>query len=299
MYSPDFSRRILAGCQSHLWLQRNDNLPIDTLLMLIKAALNGGRSRAEHPAIPITPTELAASAKESIAAGAGAIHFHVRGADGRESLEPEDVAEALNAIRAAVPGTPIGVSTGAWILRDAQLRHEAVSRWKVLPDFASVNFGEDGALPLAELLLCRGIGVEVGLSDIAGTQVFVASGVQLSHRQVIAEIMLSEADVFLPTGIGSRCLRVLLELFEPCAQAGLKTLEQIEGLLDAAGVDLPRVLHGVNQTAWDLIDAAAARGYGTRVGFEDILTLPDGKQAPGNAALVSEAYRRMSEPRSL
>jgi uncharacterized protein (DUF849 family) len=59
------------------------------------------------------------------------------------------------------------------------------------------------------------------------------------------------------------------------------------------------VLHGLNQTAWDLIDEAAARGYDTRVGFEDILTLPDGNQAPGNGALVAEAYRRMSNPRTL
>jgi uncharacterized protein (DUF849 family) len=267
--------------------------------MLIQAALNGGRTRAEHRAIPITPAELAASAKESVAAGAGAIHFHVRGRDGRESLAAEDVAKALNAIRAAVPGTPVGVSTGSWILRDAQLRHEAVSRWKVLPDFASVNFREEGALPLAELLICRGVGVEVGLSDVEGTEIFVASGVQLSHRQVVAEIMLSEADVFLPTGIGSRCLRILLEPFESSTEGAMKTLEQIEGLLDAGGVDLPRLLHGLNQTAWDMIDEAARRAYDTRVGFEDVLTLPDGRESPGNAALVTEAYGRMNQPQPL
>jgi uncharacterized protein (DUF849 family) len=267
--------------------------------MLIQAALNGGRTRTEHPAIPITPAELAASAKESAAAGAEAIHFHVRAPDGHESLDSEDVARALNTVRAAVPGTPVGISTGAWILRDAQLRHETVSRWKVLPDFASVNFKEEGALPLAELLLCRGIGVEVGLSDVVGTQVFVASGVQLSHQQVVAELMLSEAEVFLPTGIGSRCLRVLLEPFEPSTEAALKTLDHIEGMLDAAGVDLPRMLHGLNQTAWTLLDEAATRGYDARVGFEDILTLPDGKLAPSNAALVSEVVRRVSRPRAL
>jgi uncharacterized protein (DUF849 family) len=41
------------------------------------------------------------------------------------------------------------------------------------------------------------------------------------------------------------------------------------------------------------IDEAAKRGYDTRVGFEDILTLPDGKSAPDNGALVAEAMRRM------
>jgi uncharacterized protein (DUF849 family) len=92
---------------------------------------------------------------------------------------------------------------------------------------------------------------------------------------------------------------VLLEPFETSTEAALKTLEQIEGMLDAAGIDLPRVLHGLNETAWDLIDEAAVRGYDTRVGFEDILSLPDGKQARGNGALVAEAYRRMNRPQAL
>jgi uncharacterized protein (DUF849 family) len=236
--------------------------------MLIKAALNGGRTRAEHPAIPITPEELAVAARKSVAAGAGAIHFHVRGTDGRESLDPEDVTRALAAVRSAVPETPAGVSTGAWILGDVPRRHGAISEWKTLPDFASVNFREDGALPLAQLLLSRGVGVEVGLSDAEGTQVFVDSG-------------------FAP-----RCLRILIEPFESSIRASLKTLEQIETALDAANVKLPRILHGLNSTAWDLIDEAATRGYGTRVGFEDVLTLPDGRQVPDNAALVSEAVRR-------
>ena len=266
--------------------------------MLIKAALNGGRTRAEHPAIPVSPAELAASAKECVAAGAGSIHFHVRGAHGRESLDADDVASALTAARAAVPGTPIGISTGAWILRNANLRHHAVSQWTVLPDFASVNFKEEGALALADLLLSRGVGVEIGLSDAAGTQLFLESAVNLSDQPKPAEVPFSsgagvEAETFASKGLASRCLRILLEPFETSTEAALKTLQQIEALLDAAGVKLPRVLHGLNQTAWDLIDKAASRGYDTRVGFEDILTLPDGQTAAGNAALVSEAVRRM------
>jgi uncharacterized protein (DUF849 family) len=239
---------------------------------VIKAALNGGRTRAEHPGIPITPEELAAAAKESVGAGAGAIHLHVRGAGGREGLEPGDVAKALAVVRFAVSGTPVGVSTGAWILQNAQLRHETISRWTVLPDFASVNFKEEGALPLAELLLSRSVSVEVGLSDVSGTQAFVSSG------------------------LAPRCLRILLEPFESSTGAALKTLEQVEPVLDAAGVKLPVVFHGLNKTAWDLIDVAAARGYDTRVGFEDILTLPDGSNAPGNGALVAETVRRMRRP---
>jgi uncharacterized protein (DUF849 family) len=34
---------------------------------------------------------------------------------------------------------------------------------------------------------------------------------------------------------------------------------------------------------------AARRGHGTRIGFEDVLTLPDRSEAKGNGALVAEA----------
>lgn len=240
--------------------------------MIIKAALNGGRTRSEHPAIPITPQELAASAKESVAAGAGAIHFHVRGVDGRESLEPEDISRALAAVRSATSGTPTGVSTGAWILRDTKSRYETISRWKVLPDFASVNFNEDGAVPLAGLLLSLGVPIEAGLSDVKGSQVFVKSG------------------------LAPRCLRILVEALGQEERAALKTVEDIVQMLDRADIRIPRVLHGSDQLAWRLIDEAAARKYDTRVGLEDILTLPDGNPAPGNGALVAEAARRMCKP---
>ena len=236
---------------------------------MIKAALNGGRTRTEHPAIPITPEELAASAKECVAAGAGAIHFHVRGTDGRESLDLDDVGRAVSAVRAGVPETPVGVSTGAWILRNAALRQKTIGRWKILPDFASINFAEDGAVRLAELLLSLGVNVEAGLSDLSGTQRFVESG------------------------LAPRCLRLLIEPFETSVSAAIQTLKGIESALGRSGVGLPRVFHGLNATAWELIDVAAARGYDTRVGFEDILTLPDGSLAPNNGALVAEAARRM------
>ena len=54
--------------------------------LLLEAALNGGRSPAEHPAMPVSPTQLSAATAEAARAGARAVHFHVRGGDGRESL---------------------------------------------------------------------------------------------------------------------------------------------------------------------------------------------------------------------
>src|SRR2546426_8685056 len=89
---------------------------------LIQAAINGRRTRAEHPGVPTTPDQQALAAAECVAAGAGAIHLLVRAPDGRESVAAGDVARAVAAMRGAVPGVPIGVSTGAWIVVDSERR---------------------------------------------------------------------------------------------------------------------------------------------------------------------------------
>ncbi|MET8083275.1 3-keto-5-aminohexanoate cleavage protein [Micromonospora sp. NPDC005237] len=130
---------------------------------MLKACLNGQRGRAAHPAVPVTPTELAADAARCAALGVAAVHIHPRDAAGVESLRPAVIADALTAIRAARPGLPVGVSTGAWIEPDPAARVAAVRSWPVLPDFASVNAHEPGAEAVAAALHERGVLVEVGL----------------------------------------------------------------------------------------------------------------------------------------
>lgn len=241
--------------------------------MLIECALNGGRTRAEHPGVPCTAEELADSAREALAAGAGAVHFHVRGRDGRESLEADDVARAVEVVRGAIPATPFGVSTGAWIVPEVKARYEKVAAWKVLPPFASINFNEEGGVALAELLLSRGVGIEAGVGSPGAVEAFVASG------------------------LASRCLRVMFEPEQQEVRAALDGVERLEKMLDLGSVKIPRLLHGLNRSAWELIDAALKRGYDTRIGFEDVLTLPDGSRAPSNAALVAEVMQRLGRSR--
>jgi uncharacterized protein (DUF849 family) len=238
------------------------------VLMLIEVSLNGGRTRAEHPRVPCSPQEMAAAAKEAVAAGAGAAHFHVRAVDGRESVDADDVARTATAVRAAIPGIPFGVSTGLWMVRDARERHEKVAAWKTPPDFASVNFNEEGGIALAELLLSKGMGVEAGMGSVLATE------------------------KFLESGLAARCRWVLLEPEHQEMDAAVEVVGRIEALLRGAGISLPIVLHGLNRTAWEMIDVAAQRGYDTRIGFEDVLTLPDGSQTKSNGELVAQALKR-------
>ena len=90
--------------------------------MLLEAALNGTRTRSEHPAVPVTPDQLARDAAAAVLCGAEAVHVHVRGRDEHESLDPDDVARTVEAIRSACPNIPIGISTGAWIVPDLRDR---------------------------------------------------------------------------------------------------------------------------------------------------------------------------------
>jgi uncharacterized protein (DUF849 family) len=241
--------------------------------MLVKAAINGGRSKDEHTAVPVSPDELAADAFACLKAGANAVHLHVRSTAGIESLDPEDLERTLLVVQPVCPLEQIGVSTGAWIVPDTAQRLETVSAWEVFPGFASVNFSEDGATELARLLLSRGVDVEAGLIDA------------------------DSAEAFLKSGLVNRCIRVLFEPQEREIDSALETVNAIENVLDAEAPTqtLPRVLHGTEATAWPLMEEAINRGYGVRIGFEDTLVLPDGTLARDNAELVMEAFKRTQE----
>jgi uncharacterized protein (DUF849 family) len=236
---------------------------------VLKACLNGARRRADHPAVPVTPAELAAAAVAARDAGAGALHVHPRGDDGAETLAADPIAAALDAIRAAVD-LPVGVSTGAWFMPDPAERLAAVSSWTTLPDFASVNVHESGALDLASALLDRGVGVEAGIWTAA------AATVAVDH------------------GLAERCLRLLFEPMEQDLGAALANVAAIEAALDGVAPTVPRLLHGFAATAWPVLGHAAAHGYDSRMGLEDTLVGPDGAPAVDNAALVRAAVARMS-----
>jgi uncharacterized protein (DUF849 family) len=239
------------------------------MISRIKVCLNGGRTRDEHPAVPVTPAELARAAAEAVAAGAEAVHLHPRDRSGAESLDAGDIGAAVAAVRASCPGTPVGVSTGLWIAGgDAARRYEAVARWAQLPagqrpGFASVNVGEGGFAELAALLDRAGIGVEAGV--------------------------WSAGDAELLGGVPVE--RVLIEVLDAPAAGAVAAADRILHRLDRLGVAGPRLLHGERAACWPLIGHAGRLGLPTRIGLEDTLVCDDGRVAVDNAALVRRALR--------
>jgi uncharacterized protein (DUF849 family) len=232
--------------------------------MLIKACLNGTRRAEEHEALPLSPTALADDALRCRQAGAGAVHIHPRGLGGHETLEPDACAAAIEAIRERSPGFPIGLTTGLWITGNSARRLGLIEHWTVLPDFASVNFSEDGTDELCSLLVARGIAIEAGLGSVADARAFVDSG------------------------FVDRCLRVLVEV-EPGANDPIRAAAVIGRVLEGSGIHLPRVQHGHDAAAWPVLEDALAHGYDVRIGLEDSLLMPDGTRADRNADLVAAA----------
>jgi uncharacterized protein (DUF849 family) len=233
----------------------------------VKACINGARTPDQHPNLPITPDQLAAAAVQAHQAGAQAVHMHPKTADGVDSLHGDAVGAAVKAVRAALPGLPLGVTTGFWALPDADARLRAVEGWTVLPDFASLNWHEPGSEELAHLLLGKGLGVEIGLF----------------HAEAVASWARSD--------LAQHCMRVMIELQ---ADADFAAADDMLDRVLAVGSPAPVLLHGLDESCWPLLEHAGLRGVQTRIGMEDTLKLPDGSVAPDNAALVSAAVRLLS-----
>jgi uncharacterized protein (DUF849 family) len=227
---------------------------------MLKACLNGGLRRHEHPAVPITPAEVAADAVRCESVGAAAVHVHPRDEEGRETLAAEAVDATVAALRRACPELPVGVSTGAWMAPDPDERVAAVESWTVLPDFASVNAHEEGAERVAAALHSRGIGVEAGLWTPAAIVAYQAWRIP--------------------------CVRLLLECMETEED---RALANAHAMLGALGDKSSVLLHAEGPAVWAVLREAVRLGLHTRVGLEDTRMMPDGTMAPDNRALVEAA----------
>jgi uncharacterized protein (DUF849 family) len=180
-------------------------------------------------------------------------------------VEPEHADAVVTALRAACPGTPIGLTTGLWAAAGPEERLASVAGWSELPDFVSANVFEAGFAELCDLLLERGIGIEAGLWNV-------------DHVDLLAGV---------PTW--PRFLRLLVESIVPEPDAAVAGAAAMSTRLDALGIDLPQVHHGAGIATWAVLEAAIPAGHDVRIGLEDTLVLPDGRTARDNAQLVETA----------
>jgi uncharacterized protein (DUF849 family) len=242
--------------------------------MIVQAALNGARNHSYHPQVPQSLGDLAGDVAAAIAAGAGEFHAHVYAGRGRESLEPTAVAEWVRTIRRVAPGALVGISTGGWIENDDERRLAYIRKWSILPDHASVNLEEPGAIDVIRALHARGVGIEAGISTVA------------------------DAERLRDSGVASLVLRILVEVNEPDVSRAMAIADATLAILDGLPSPKPILMHGFDDTTWPFLKRAIAGNYAIRIGLEDTNALPDGTRATGNAELIRAAVDLINAQRA-
>jgi uncharacterized protein (DUF849 family) len=234
-------------------------------MMFLKAAINGGLSRADHPAVPLRLDEIVEECVRTVAAGADVVHTHTFGADGGQSIAPDDIAALVRAVRRGAPGIAVGTTAGLWTCDGQTDRLAKIGQWSVFPDFVAVTFSEDGADEAASLLVGRGIELESAVWSLADVPALLDS--RTLHRNV----------------------RILIEPQGLDPDEAVNVCREARHLIREAGVQCPLLYHGDGPTVWPVFRAAIEDGVQVRIGFEDGVELPDGAIATDNVALVQAA----------
>lgn len=245
-------------------------------LILANAPNGATRTKADHPALPITPAEIARTAAEIAEAGAALIHVHVRDRAGRHLLDAEAYRAVTAAIRAEVGDRLV-----------VQVTSEAAGRYQSPEQMAVVRATRPEAVSLALREIVPDAGAEAAAAEFFAwardervlLQIILYTPDEVTrYRELKARGVLGEGGDF------------------PLFVLGRYTPGQVSvpadllPFLAAAGESLPLwsiCAFGPRENACAL--AAAALGGHVRVGFENSLLAPDGSRAESNAAQMRRA----------
>ncbi len=237
----------------------------------IMVAPTGARkSKADHPQLPITIEEIRDETVACAAAGATALHLHVRDSMGAHSLDPTIYREAIEEIRNALPSFPIQVTTEAAGRFDVDAQLHCLRHLR--PEAASVSVREIARRPdLAPRVyhFCADAGVSIQhiLYDATDWE-------QLETWRAEGVVRAGQDDVIFVLG----------------SYAPPKAASRID--LNAVSARFAQTRGGYMVCAFgaaehEVLCAAAAQGADLRIGFENNIHGPDGDVAPSNAANVA------------
>jgi uncharacterized protein (DUF849 family) len=230
------------------------------------------RTKADHPALPITPAEIAREAALCAEAGAGVLHVHLRDRAGGHSLDPGLYRSLIERVRKTV-----GDRLVIQITTEAVGRHAPAEQMQVVRELHP----EAVSLALAEL-----IPDEAATADAAGFLAWL-------QRERIAPQYILYSPVEVARFHELRTRRVIPQR-RPLA---LFVLGRYADKAEAAPADLlPFLAVHDPDCPWSLcafgrrecacVLTAAGLGGHVRVGFENNLWRADGQPAASNAELV-------------
>lgn len=240
------------------------------------------RGPADHPALPITIPQIVEEARSCFAAGAGAIHAHVRDGDGLHTLDAGLYRELLAELTKAVPEMTVQITT------------EAVGRYTPSQQRSLVRELRPAHVSIAMREITAG-------EDEAVSRTFYhwayEAGIDVQHILYTPEEVQRLRDMVARDVIPIDGLEIIFVLGQysgarDSSPEDLATyLTQRTGALAQAGFAV--CAFGRQETAC-LVTAIRAGGN-ARIGFENNLLGEDGKLAPSNAARVLELSRRLAE----
>lgn len=251
---------------------------------IISVAITGSQpTKAQNPAVPISPAEQVESTHEAFEAGAALVHIHVRDDEGKSSSDAARFAIVQEGIRKHCPGMIVQFSTGGRG-RDPSERGSSLA---LRPDMASLATGSVNFATiiyenppqlidaLAGTMLQNEIKPEVEIFDLA---------------------MLYNARSLVDRGVLKAPAHVQFVMGIPGA---LPAREQVLDFLISELVD---VLPGATWTAAGISRHqsvvnrwALARGGHARTGLEDNIYIAKGELASSNAALVQQVVGLCAE----
>lgn len=260
---------------------------------ILTCALTGVLTNPKQHPVPVTPTQMAAEARDAFNAGASIMHVHVRNQE--ESLghlpswDP-DVAEAVcDAIRAACPGVVINLTTGV-IGKDISGPLACIRRVK--PEIAACNAGSlnylktkaDGEWawppmvfdnPVAKVQQYLDVMAECGVHpEFECFDVGIVRSVAMYVKAGMLRPGMGRPEVNLVMGVasGMPCDADLLALLPRWMPADAVWQSTLIGRAEV----------------WPVHQKTAELGGMLRSGLEDTFYLSNGERASGNGALIAE-----------
>ena len=262
---------------------------------IITCAVTGNITRPEqHPALPITPEQIADAAIDAAKAGAAIAHIHVRDPDtGAPSMELEHYREVVERIRAGDTDLIINLTTGpggrfmpsdddprvaapgsTLVRPERRVEHVVALR----PEICSLDLNTMWFGNAVVINTPRNVTIMAGAIREAGVkpelEVFDSGDLQLAY-QLLESGVLPRPPLF----------QVVLGIRNGFP-ATPETLLYAKSLLPA---DAQWAAMGTGRMEFPIVAQACLLGGHVRVGLEDNLYLSRGVLAPSNAALVERA----------
>jgi len=244
---------------------------------IIMCAPNGARrTYADHPKLPITPTELAYCAEEIRDAGASILHLHVRDEHQQHSLNVDHYKRAIDAITD---------KTGDSLI--IQVTSEAVGRYTRQDQMNMVKAMKPEAVSLALCELAPDTAEHAEVSDFFSW---------MAENKIWPQIILyDQADYWRfkqlqKKGVFGDRQQFLLFVLKKTGPEPDKTGLSQESLVQLApkvGVPWAACCFGAQENT--LSAFCSQNGGHVRVGFENNIWINDGSLAVNNAELVKNA----------